>query len=522
MKFQTKNLTKILLWLLVISLVIRGLLAGFFELGNDEVYYWTYARYPDWSHFDHPGMVGWIMQAFSLNLLLDSEFFLRLSSLIFMTIDTFLFYLIGKELKNRLTGLYSALLYTATPYGFIITGVFILPDTPLMLFSLLALYLFIKYFKSNPRRYLYLILGGLCTGLAMLSKYSGAFLLLGMGLYILIFQRQELRNKFLYLSVFLALICLLPILIWNIQNDFISFSFHGDRVSWFGKPHFEYFGREIFGEFLYNNPIVYILIIVAMVAFFKHRLNSEKESSRLLLLTSLPLIGLFIYFSFTRPTLPHWSAPGISFLIPFAAAFLEERQTNNEQQAAIPNVIVYALLLMLFVVGIGSLEIKTGKIQECFHHSDKMDSSTLGKRDVTLDMYGWKQMSEKFAKSRQQAISDGKMKETDGLVALQWFPAANMDYYIATPLNIPLFGLGDISQIHKYQWINEIRGQLQPGHDYWFLNQSCHSFDIDNWWLVTYFEEVVPIDTLTIDRCGKPAEYVFVYRLKNYGKIQQQ
>lgn len=522
MKFQAKNLPKVLLCLLVISLTIRCFLAGFFELGNDEVYYWTYARYPDWSHFDHPGMIGWMMQLFSLNLLFDSEFFLRLSSLILMTIDTFLFYLIGKELKNRLTGLYSALLYTASLYGFIITGVFILPDTPLMLFSLLALYFFIKYFKSNPRRYLYLILGGLCTGLAMLSKYSGAFLLLGLGLYVLIFQRQELRNKFLYLSVFLSLICLLPILIWNIQNDFISFSFHGERVSWFGKPHFEYFGREIFGELLYNNPIVYVLIILSLVAFFKHRISLEKESSRLLLLTSLPLIGLFIYFSFTRPTLPHWSAPGVSYLIPFAAVFLEERQNNKQGEASIPKVVIWALLLMSLEICLGSFEIQTGKIQACLKHHNQIDNNRLGEGDITLDIFGWNQMREKFDEIRQQTIQDGQMKPNDGIVTLQWFPAANMDYYIAKPLNIPLFGLGDVSLIHKYQWINEIRGQLQPGHDYWFLNQSCNSFDLDNWWLVTYFEEVVPIDTLTIDRCGKPAEYVFVYRLKNYGKIQQQ
>lgn len=521
MKFQTQNLPKILLWLLVISLIARGFLAGFHELGNDEVYYWTYAQYPDWSHFDHPGMTGWMMQVFSLNLLLDSEFFLRLSSIILMTIDTFLFYLIGKELKNQLTGLYSALLYTASLYGFVITGVFIMPDTPLMLFSLLALYLFIKYFKTNPRQNYYLILGGLSCGLAMLSKYSGAFLLLGLGLYILFFQRQELRNKFLYLSVLLALICLLPIVIWNIQNDFVSFNFHGDRVSWFGKPHLEYLGREIFGELLYNNPIVYVLIIVAIIAFFRHKLSVGKESSRLLLLTALPLIGLFIYFSFTRPTLPHWSAPGVSFLIPFAAAFLDERQDNNDQQSSIPVVILLALGLMILGVGIGSLEIKTGKIQACLNRNNKIDQSTLGKGDITLDIYGWKQMSKGFDKIRKQAIMEGKMKEENGIVALNWFPAANMDYYIATPLHIPMFGLGDISQIHKYQWINEIRGNLQPGHDYWFLNQSCHSFDIDNWWLETYFEEVVPIDTITIDRSGKPAEYVFVYRLKNYKKIQQ-
>ena len=71
------------LWiLLVTSLLIRAMIAAFLELGNDEVYYRTYALFPDWSHFDHPPMVGWLIQLFTLNLFFDSEFFLRLASLV--------------------------------------------------------------------------------------------------------------------------------------------------------------------------------------------------------------------------------------------------------------------------------------------------------------------------------------------------------------------------------------------------------------------------------------------------------
>lgn len=43
--------------LMAASLLIRALAAGLLELGNDEVYYWTYALFPDWSHFDHPPML---------------------------------------------------------------------------------------------------------------------------------------------------------------------------------------------------------------------------------------------------------------------------------------------------------------------------------------------------------------------------------------------------------------------------------------------------------------------------------
>ena len=112
MTIREEKIPKALLILMLVSLVIRCFLADFHEFGNDEVYYWTYALYPDWSHFDHPGMLGWTMQLFSLNLLFDSEFALRLSSLVFMTVNTWLMYLIGTELKNKITGFYAALLFT--------------------------------------------------------------------------------------------------------------------------------------------------------------------------------------------------------------------------------------------------------------------------------------------------------------------------------------------------------------------------------------------------------------------------
>lgn len=526
MNINEEKIPKALIILLLFSIVTRGFLAGFHDFGNDEVYYWTYALYPDWSHFDHPGMVGWVMQLFSLNLLLDSEFFLRLSSVIFMTINTWLIYLIGKETKNKITGFYAALLFTASLYAFVITGVFIMPDTPLMLFLLLSVYFFIRHFKikhnssvetqnfASPQCNISLLLAGLCAGLAMLSKYSAIFIWLGVALYILIFNRKELKNKYLYLSVLISAICLLPVLVWNMQHDFISFNFHGDRVSLFGKLRLDYLGTELAGELLYNNPIVYILIIISLIAFFRKKSNPDKIVSRLLSLIALPWVGIFIYFSLTRSTLPHWSAPGICLLIPLAAAYLAEKQENMTGIYRIPNVIITALLLLIVAVGTGSSEIRTGRIQACFASDKPTEMTSVGKGDVTLDMYGWDQMREGFAKVRDSLVARGEMQDDDGIIALKWFPAANMDYYIATPLGMNLFALGDLNQIHKYFWINEFRGGLQEGRNYWFINQSCNYYAPDDYRLQPYFERITPADTFAIYRDRRVAEYVFVYKLE--------
>lgn len=519
MNIREENIPKVLIILLIVSIVIRGFLAAFFELGNDEVYYWTFALYPDWSHFDHPGMVGWMMQLFSCNLLFDSEFFLRLSSLVLMTVDTWLIYLIGKEIKNKITGFYTALLYTASLYAFIITGVFIMPDTPLIFFLLLSILFFIRYFKnkqnasSNSHGCAYLLLAALFAGLAMLSKYSAVFIWVGVGLYILIYDRKELKNGYLYLAVLISAICLLPILIWNLQHDFASFTFHGNRVSLFGKPRFDYFGAELAGELIYNNPIVYILIIIALVSFFKTKTSRTNTVNRLLVLTALPWVGLFLYFSLTRQTLPHWSAPALCLLIPMAGAWLAERQENMTGLYRIPAVIIASLLLMLTAVGLGSFEIKTGRIQSLFASNKPTPIYTVGTGDITLDMYGWEQKRKGFEAVRDSLIALGEMRADNGIIAVNWFPAANIDYYIARPLGLQLYTLGDLENTHKYQWINEQRGGIQKGENYWFLNQS-HNYSDPCWRLKPNFESVTPVDTFPIYRCGRVVEYVCVYKLE--------
>lgn len=108
------KIEKHLFLLILISAIVRGFIAGFIEFGNDEVYYWTYALYPDWSHFDHPPMLGWVIQLFTLNLFFDSEFFIRLASVVFGSINTWLIFLIAKKIYNERAGFLASLLYTSS------------------------------------------------------------------------------------------------------------------------------------------------------------------------------------------------------------------------------------------------------------------------------------------------------------------------------------------------------------------------------------------------------------------------
>ena len=503
MLIKEQNIRKMLFWLLAISAIVRAVLAAWLEFGNDEVYYWTYALYPDWSHFDHPPMVGWVIQLFSLNLLLDSEFFIRLASVVFMTANTYIIYRIGKDTKDAQTGFYAALLYTASIYAFVITGIFIMPDTPLMLFWLLAFWMAVKAEKKQN-----LVLFGLFAGLAMLSKYSGVFLWVGMGLYILIFNRKQLKNPYLYISLLLSALCCLPILYWNLQNDFISFTFHSERVGG-GAINISTFGTELAGEFFYNNPVIFVLAVMAVVAAFKKKIDMDRPTLRLVLCTALPLILVFLGFSLTRPTLPHWNAPAYILIIILIANIMSSKHPHQGDSFKLPKGIIAALSVMLFVVVVGSIEIKTGFIPLDRH----TEPEKLGRDDFTLDMYGWKQLEQKFAALREEKITEGVMQTEDGIVADEWFPLANLDYYVARPLDMKVMGVGWPHNLHKYLWINEERGGFKKGESYWFLSDS-HYFKEPEALYPGGFESIQPIDTLTIERCGKPAKNFFVYACK--------
>lgn len=506
-----ENSKKAVIILLVISALVRSLLAGWIELGTDEAYYWTFAKYPDWSHFDHPGMVGWVIQLFTCNLFFDSEFFVRLASVVFMTLNTWVMYRIGKELKDETTGLWAALLYTASIYAFVITGVFILPDTPMSLFWLLAFWMLIRHLHNSSLR-TPLLLAGLFIGLATLSKYTGIFLCVGFFFYILFFDRKQFKNPWLYVSVLITAFCCLPILIWNLQNDFVSFRFHEDRVSFFGPVTPVNIGNELIGEFFYNNPVNFVVAIIAVVAAFRKRLPVDLQIKRLTLLTALPMIGLFLYFSIVRPTLPHWSAPAYNLLIPLSAVWL----STLDGKKAIRTVSAALSLLALTLI-LGVAEIKTGFVP--LDH--QTEATKLGKDDPTLDVYGWRQAGEKFAEIYQQEIAKGNMQPDDPIIGHKWFPTASFHYYAARPLGINMLGYGSLQDIHKYLWINDEVGGFEKGRNYWYLSDSHFLLDPEEIYKYTNFLNIKQIATIPVERNGKTVRNIFVYECESLVYVPQ-
>ncbi len=494
--------------LLVLSAVVRALIAGSIELGNDEVYYWTYAKFPDMSHFDHPPMVGLVIQLFTLNLRFDSELFLRLGSVILGTASTWMIFLIGKKIKNAAAGLYAALLFTASFYGFILVGTFILPDTPQVFFWLVSMYLLICSLPdeslSNQSR-AYLFFSGLSIGLALLSKYHSVFLIFGAGMFILFHNRKWLLAKETWIALLMAVMLFMPVIFWNYNNNYISFTFHESRVGMTDsgiQP--QYFLTEIAGQVFYNNPVNIILIILAFIALLRGKEILEKPYRRLILWMSLPLWIVFVSFSLFRSTLPHWTGPAYIGFILIAASWLATPSTKEKRLRLIPWPAAVALVFILAVISLAVTQIRYGWVP----------LKKWKVEDVSADLCGMQQLGEKFAPMANWEEDHFLIDKGSPIFTFRWFPAANFDYYVARPSGRKVYALGSLERIHKYQWINRIRGGMKKDADAWYIALSDDYEDP----VALYgklFELVLPSDTIQITRGRDTIRKAYIYKLIN-------
>ena len=497
--------------LLVLSVVVRGCIAGLIELGNDEVYYWTYARFPALSHFDHPPMVGLVIQLFTMNLTFDGEFFVRLAAVVLGTLSTGLMFLIGRLIKGPLTGLYAALLFTASFYGFILSGTFILPDTPQVFFWLLTLYLLLRSLPDRspgPKSRRLLLLAGATAGMALLSKYHSVFLLTGVFFYMLFYNRRWFRVKEAYGAMLLFILCCIPVFLWNLENDFISFTFHENRVGITSsglQP--QYFLTEIAGEFFYNNPVNVLIILAAFSALLRRREFIQTDYKRIILWISIPLVLVFMSFSLFRSTLPHWTGPGYLGFILIAAAYLTEPGSPGTRMRLVPWPVAISLVFLMFVAVVGVGQIRYGWVP----------LSRWKVHDISHDMTGWKQLGDKFAPLAKRDEASGRMKQGSPILTFRWFPAANFDYYAGRQINKPVYALGTLERIHKYHWINHLRGNLKQGTDAYYIALS-DDFEDPAALYGTLFDTIRAADTIYITRKKDTVRTALVYRLINLKK----
>ena len=132
--------------------------------------------------------------------------------------------------------------------------------------------------------------------------------------------------------------------------------------------------------------------------------------------------------------------------------------------------------------------------------------------DPSLDLVGWDQLGRKFAPLAKRDEEQGLIGKNSPILTFRWFPAANFDYYVARRINKPVYALGTLERIHKYYWINQLRGNLKAGSDAYYIALS-DDYQDPNGLYGTLFTRIVASDTLFITRGRDTIRTAYIFHL---------
>jgi hypothetical protein len=346
------------------------------------------------------------------------------------------------------------------------------------------------------------LLLGLFIGLATLSKVHGLFLWIGFGAYLIFNQTKLLREPYLYFAIATTIICVSPILYWNFQNDFITYRFHSQRVMHTGI-HLDDFLQQIIGEFLYQNPIVYLSVLIPILKRKKLALQFQTTTVlRLLLWLSLPLIFTFWILSLFNPTLPHWTGPGFIGLFLIAGVYWATYSFKP-----IPSIIKGAIVFVVVLIG--------GFISLVYIFPSQLgatDKQNLGEYNPINDVTGWETCKVQFEQLVIKDIKDSTMQAGAPIVTHKWFPGGHILFYIATPLNMPVIGVGKLVDLHKFVWLNKDMPSLKMGENAYTIVPS--NLPVDPQALYgAYFEKIELAKEIPIETKGVVLRNFYFYRL---------
>lgn len=208
-------------------LILFSLLNNLINPHPDMLDHWVWSQHLFLSYYEHPPMVAWAIRLFT-TFAGNSETALEFAALFYNLLVLALSYGICYLLFGIRAAVFYLIILESTPY-FFIGSVFLHIDQPFLVFWLLNLYFLCRFHKTHAKRWLILI--GVTAGLGALSKYITILFYLGALIHLLSYkdQRHHLKNPWIYFAGFISLLIFTPVLIWNFQNDWISFRFQIGR-----------------------------------------------------------------------------------------------------------------------------------------------------------------------------------------------------------------------------------------------------------------------------------------------------
>lgn len=327
-------------FILGISLVAKLALAYFIPVFADEAYYYIWSLRPQLSYFDHPPLVSWLIALGHFFLPEGNPLSLRISFILASFFTSLVWLRILKN-KNFSTGATEAFLILMFLNPLLGPGsVVATPDVPLVLFWSLSYLAFTEIFSQRSKFALYLNYAflGMSLGLGFCSKYHIVLFVIS-GLIYLCFNQNYKKLNFLgvFLTLLFGFLFSLPVLIWNMENDWVSFSYqlkHG-----FGKIHYDW-------RWTVNYYLGQVALMSPLVFWSLFQKRQEKNNQ----VFALTQVGFFTTSSFKAIVEANWP---ITSHLHSTAHFAEVAETKKLKITYIYWIVIYILMFVFFNTSAG-------------------------------------------------------------------------------------------------------------------------------------------------------------------------
>lgn len=384
---------------------------------DDEAYYRLWSLAPSLSYYDHPPMIAWMI-AIGRVLIGDTTFGVRFIAPLCHLLGAVLLWRTAFLLYGRETARAAVWLLLAMPL-LAIGGILVTPDLPSVLFAGLVLWALAELDHSKNANWWLAI--GAFAGLGLLSKYTNLFL----GATIVIWliaspeNRRWLRAPQLWIGGVIAVVATLPVIVWNAEHDWASFTKQFGRVGHSGTLSGPLYFVEFLGTLLaLVSPVIAVLAALGLVQVVRSAIRHRRSNDILLAAAVLPMLTYFAVHALHDRVQGNWPAP-IYPPLAICAALAIAAITPERRRSA---VFTTALGLGFFV---------TAAIYADALHPI---APAAQMKAPTEQMYGWTELGDAVEKKRVEA-------------GAAW--VATSSYASTGQLTFALKGKSDVAQLDQ-------------------------------------------------------------------------
>ena len=305
------------------------------DLATDEAHYWDWARNLDWSYYSKGPLVAWLIRLslelfgpLSESLTGSTVLAIRLPAVFCGAAMLIAVYVLTVQVFKRDSLAFAVTAVTAILPASTAGGMLMTIDAPFVALWSWALVVGHEAVFGS-RKWAWPVLGVL-LGLGVLAKYTMLLWPVSAVLFCLFTPgfRVLLRQPGVWIAAAVLALCCLPILIWNIQHDWISLKHVAGQagvsqaeakgsIRWVGP--LEYVGSQ-FGIFV---GVFFMTWLYAMIA---HRPWREADPQKLYLWwLSAPTFALFFAVSYRVGVQVNWPIAGFVSGMVLSAGWIAER-----------------------------------------------------------------------------------------------------------------------------------------------------------------------------------------------------